>query len=225
MKYTVQAIIEYFERQGILVKQGTIENFRSKLFDFGILKNNQSMSAKHLEVFEKIVSEKTDSVTWESLMLKHIFSDLSQEINSPFRWTDKIIIRDLIWKLNRNQYHVFPFELCSDSDIDDCHVFNCIIDNFVELGKIYPEYQSSQGSDGNPITSYKIQTEDGRYYYLIGKLNPLTKHEDVHLFYNNLPFFDVMACRHITSGNCDDGPFHELWVTCHKCLTQPLGTF
>lgn len=217
MNYTVQSVKSLFEKNNIPVKQGTIEAYRDKLISVGLLSNNQSMSEEQVKTFEKIVRKKTDDLTWENLMYEFIYSDFSEKMKTEFNWQIKIIIKHLIWAINSNKYKVFSLDFNEDGEnySEDFHVFCCCIDNFAEMGRNYAPYQNSHGTDGNPILSYKIITPVNKVYYLIGKLNPYTKKEDIHIFYNDETYFDIMKCQYIGGGTCDnDSNCNDLWKIC-----------
>ena len=145
-------------------------------------------------------------------------NNINLKAPAEFSWDAKILIRDILKKIERGYYKVSSLEFTpqddSYSDTEDWDVFCHCIDNFVELGKTEDLYRDSLGTDGNPITSWKIQTMDGNWFYIIGKLNHVTAQEDIMIFYNDSPIFEVIKCRLIASGPADDEPFHSFWDIC-----------
>lgn len=143
-----------------------------------------------------------------------------------FGWSAKIVIRDITKKIERGLYKVVPLELYSgmgwDSSDDSClytgdwDLFCDCIDNFVELGKVSDIYRGSLGTDGNPIISWKIQTQDGCWFYVIGKYNHVTLQEDIIIFYNEAKHYEAMKCRLIAGGSVAEEPFSSFWDLCRS---------
>lgn len=209
MRYTVLNVKELFERKKIGVKQGTIEAYRSKLQKMGILGQNESLTEEHVVTFEKIVAEKTEDVSWDKLMMKYIYTDFRQKMKIDFEWSIKSVVKHLKYSIEKENYKVYAMDFRDDSD--DFHVLECFIDNFVELGYKYEEFEGSHGTDPNAF-NYKIKTPDGSMYYLIGKYNAYTKGEDTHLFFCKTSNFNIMQCNYIGGwdAKCDEEIFPKL---------------
>ena len=217
--YSVSKIKQLFENDNIKIKQGTIEEFRSKLSEFHLISNNQQLSDEHLNTLKKIVSEKTDNVTWQFLMNKHIYLDYADMIHTDFVWKPKIIVKHLLHSIENESYKVSCLDLFNNEE--DIHIFCCIIDNFVEMGKTYSPYDKSFGTDGNSSLCFKIETSENEVYYLIGKLNKYTFKEEVHLFYNKSPQFNPMVCKYISGGDYEHPKlsyFDQLVKTCRELV-------
>ena len=155
--------------------------------------------------------------------------NLPLESYNPFSWNSRIVILDIIGKIELGYYKVFPLEFHSKNTLDwrteDWEVYCNCIDNFVELGKKWDMYKGSLGTDGNPIISWKIQTHDGKWFFVIGKYNHVTLTEDITVFYNDSPIFEVVKCRLVASGSVDDEPFYSFWKICRKYMPdQPSET-
>lgn len=217
MGYSVQQVKDMLAKQGLQVKQGTIDNFRGKLVTMRLLESNQQMSDRHFLTLERVVRSKTDESTWEDLMMRQIYLDYSSEIKTDFVWEFPIILKHLLWTIEQNEYVVSTLDTFHGKN--DRHAFETVIDNFVAMSKHYKPYEHSQGTDGNPVTSVKITLPDRSFYFMVGKLNSFTKEEDVYLFYNDAPFFDPMRCRYLGGGSCDDGSLlHTVLRECHHAI-------
>lgn len=221
MQYSMQDAIKYLDQCGFKVKMGTVMNFREKLVSAGILGNNQSMSQEHMDVLHKIVKEKTENTTWEKLMNQHIYKEFRKDIDVPFEWTDNILRSHLLWSLKEERFQIEEMDVHIGSE--DFHAFCCCIDNFAELGKEHHLYQGSCGTDGNPATSFKIITPGNEFYYIIGKLNQYTFEEDYYVFYNAASYFDIMKCRYVFSGDCEDEWFKEISEQYKKRKNNTIG--
>ncbi len=193
--YSVQKIMAYFKERGFDIKQGTVENFRTKLCAMGIIGNNQLLSQKHLKVLEDIVREKNETVTWEELFKKHIFINFYEELQIDFKWNIEIIIKSLIWQVKRKVYRVNALNLKDNAE--DFQIFCFCIENFLKMEEYWEAYEGSFGTDGNSVTSFKIKTPEGNTYYIIGKYNQYSKNEDMHIFYSTTEQFDIMQFRYI----------------------------
>lgn len=212
MNYSVQGVREYFKLRKKDVKQGTIETFRSKLQDAGIIGNNQSMTEEHLQVFEKIVNEKNDNTTWESLMNKYIFTDLRKYMQHEFKWTEKIILRQIIKAIEDKDYKVESFNF---ENKEDMRILSNCIDNFAELGKTDYFYQGSLSTDAG-ILWYKVLTQNNTQYYIISKMNPKTGDDDIHIFYNPYLHFEIMQCKYVMEVNS----FDEMYQEFRECILK-----
>ena len=140
----------------------------------------------------------------------------------PFSWSPNNLIQNIIRKIELGQYKVFALEFRSKDNIlmhtEDWDIYCNCIDSFVELGKTMAIYQDSLGTDGNPTTSWKIQTPEGHWFYIIGKYNHVTSEEDIMVFYNESSIFEVIKCGLVTGGPVNAEPFRSLWVACSPYL-------
>lgn len=213
---SVKQVIENFRKSGYEIRQGTVESFRSKLVELGVLPNNTPMNEKHEEILKKAYKEKVEnqSETWDAIMYRCIMSELEDEIKRDFQWEPKSIIEHLTWAVKKKLYEYTPLEVEYASE--GFHIFEICINNFVAMGKKNKLYENSFGTDGNPMLSYRIKTRDDNYYFLIGKLNHYTQKEEIHIFYNRGLYFDPMVCSYICGGSCDENMYHELWRACNK---------
>lgn len=213
MRYTVLKVKEVLEKEGLEVKQGTIENYRSKLQKMGILGQNESLEEEHVNTFRKIVAEKTEDISWDKLMMKYIYTDFRQKMKIDFEWSIKSVAKHLKYSIETDKYKVYAMDLNYGSD--DFHVLECLIDNFVELGYKYEAFEGSHGTDQN-LFDYKIETPDGSVYFLIGKYNAYTRGEDTHLFFCKTPNFNIMQCDYI--GGWDVTHDEEIFRELEACL-------
>lgn len=219
MKYTVSNIKKLFENDGIEIKQGTIEAYRSKLQKMGILGQNESLGEEHVITLKKIVTEKTADVLWDKIMMKNIYTDFRHKMKIDFEWNIKSVVKHLKYNIEKENYKVYAMDL-SDCN-EDFHVLECIIDNFVELGYKYEEFEGSHGTDPNAF-NYKIKTPDGSVYYLIGKYNAYTRGEDTHLFFCKTPNFNIMQCSYIGGWDVkhDEKIFDELEACVQRIIKK-----
>lgn len=211
MEYSVDRVIQLLKDKGLTVRPGTVINYRAKLSSFGIIENNQSLTDVHIATLERIVASKTDETSWERLMSQFIYQDFSSQIKVEFEWGMKTVTEHLIWAIQNKKYKVYTL---NSDDEEDFHIFCCCIDNFVELGRHSEPFSRSQGTDGNPILSYKIVTKDGSTYYTIGKLNAFTGEEEMQIFFNEVPDFNIMRCRYI--GGRTSSEYDELLKVCYE---------
>lgn len=196
-------------------KRGTVEQFRSELQKFKLIANNESLDDRAVNVFKKAIEyKKAKQNTWIDSMQKAIQDEYGEEMELPFYWTKEIILKHLIWQIEKGEAIVKNDNTKYESE--DFHViYQIMIDNFKELGKTQDVYKGSFGTDGNPITTYKCIGND-YLYYVVGKYNHITANEDIHVFYNDGVKFNIMKCKHICGGSCRKGRMEELWKTCSK---------
>ncbi len=217
-RYSVQQIMDMFMKRGIEVKKGTLDNYRSKLQQFNIINNNELLSDAHIKTFENIVNEKTNDNTWERLIMKYLYIDFRDNMQFKFQWCLKTIAQHLKWKIEHKKYKVYHMNLSEgEAPTEDFMTFCCCIDNFVEMGKFYEAYKGSRGTDGCCM-NYKIITPDNSVYFIIGKLNSFTGHEDAHLFFSETLDFNIMRCKYIGGWDTEneDEIFVELEDACKK---------
>lgn len=218
MDYSVKETIKYFKEMKIDVRQGTVEAFRAKLQEAGIISNNQPMTEKHIKAFEKVVREKTDNDKWETLMNKVIYTDLRSDINFEFKWTPHIIFTHLTNAIKDGYYSIE--HMTARYGTEDWMIMCDCIDNFVELGRKDFLYEGSSGCDVNGVILFKVKTPNNCCYYIIGKRNPITSEEDVHIFYNPYPHFEIMQCKHIASERFEADIVANLWHVCCETIRK-----
>ncbi len=191
-------------------KRGTVEQFRNELQNYRLIGNNESLDERAVEVFCKAIKYRGNGErTWIDSMQKAIQEEYGEEMELPFYWTNDIILNHLIWQIKKGIVKV----VCGNNTIDslDFHIiYEIIIDNFKELGKTIDSYKNSFGTDGNGALTYKCIGKD-YLYFIVGKLNPITDNEDIHVFYNDGLDFNIMKCKHICGGSCNKGNIKELW--------------
>lgn len=211
-----QVIRKLEEEEGFTIRQGTVEAYRSKLVELGVIPNNTPMSNKHYSILVMIVKEKKNNPdeTWEKIMYKYIMNELCYEVHYEFKWEPIIIVKHLIWAIKNELYKCNKLTDEKENEIEGHHIVYSCIDNFVALGKKYEALKDSRGTDTNPILCFRIETKDNKCYYLIGKRNSYTKKDDLHIFYNNGTFFDPMLCSYICGGICENNIYDELWKLC-----------
>lgn len=194
------------------LQRGTVEKFRNELQQYGIIKNNESLNERAVEVLKKAAEYKnTEKSTWSQVMQKSIQEVYSEELKLPFEWTSQVHLKHLIWLIENNKVKVIGDT--DDNDLEFHVIYDVIIDNFMELGKKYETFQGSFGCDGNPITTFKCEGKDYSYY-IIGRLNRITGNEDIHVFYCDTVHFNIMKCIHVCGGSADKGLLRELLLAC-----------
>lgn len=196
-------------------KRGTVEQFRNELQKYKLIGNNESLDDRAVKVFKKVIEYKqNEQKTWIDSMERAIQEEYGEEMELPYYWTKEIILKHLIWQIEKGIVSVKNGETNYESE--DFHIiYHVIIDNFKELGKNVEAYKGSFGTDGNPITTYKCIGKD-YLYYVVGKYNHITGSEDIHVFYNDGAQFNIMKCRHICGGSCRKGRLEELWKVCSE---------
>lgn len=197
------------------LKRGTVESFRSRLLDYGIISSNAQLGERELRVLQRVIDHKNSKTwTWADSMEREIQLEYSDQIHHPFEWAGETVILHLLWLIKNDRAKVLTVSTSSTSE--DFHVaYELMVDNFIRLENKYPGYSRSKGSDANPILTYKIVNEEF-IYYLVGKLNHLTEHEDIHIFYCDAPKFNLMKTKHVLGCNSDQETMKELWTTCSK---------
>lgn len=195
-------------------KRGTVEQYRNELQKHKIIGNNESLDNRAFEVFKKVILYKeSEQITWVNSMQRAIQEEYGEEMDLPFHWTKEIILKNLIRAIEKDTIEVTGDMLDEKNEDDFFIIFHLIIDNFKELSKTYDTYSGSFGTDGNPITTFKLCGKD-YIYYIVGKYNHLTRSEDIHLFYNEGAEFNIMRCKHICGGSANKGRLAELWKLC-----------
>lgn len=195
-------------------KRGTVEQFRTILQSYSLISNHESMDRRSVEAFKNAIrfKDQDNSLTWLVSMQKAILLEYGEEMVIPFNWSNNIILKHLIWCIKNEHIQVEKVSL--NSPDESFHiVYELIIDNFREISTLENIYDGSEGTDGNPVTSYMCKGED--YIYIIaGKYNHITKAEDINVFYNEGSNFNIMKCKYVCGGNCDKGRIHELYEIC-----------
>lgn len=210
MRKTVNEIIQETD-----IKKGVVESFRKKLQIMNIIENNTSLDSNQVDLLKEIVKAKKADETWDNIMYRYIYNEYWNILKTNFEWQPEIIIKNLIWNISNNYYTVEHMIIRPVNEKLSFQIFECIIDNFSIQGKKYEPYMNSHGTDGNTI-AYEISNLKKTYtYYVIGKLNHYTKKEDIHIFYNDSENFNIMKCRYISGGPCDQGIFQELNKALH----------
>lgn len=203
------------------LKRGVIEHFRSILNGYGLIKNNEQLSNREVKVLINSSELKNkENITWKAAFINEIEKEYMEDLSNHFKWTNKIILRDLIHQINEKKVTVT--QLINYDDKENSHhnlnckgiyLFKLFIDNFVELSECYSDYSGSLGSDGNNALSFICQGADYQYY-LIGKLNRVSVNDNndenkdecfdnLHVFYNDSKDFNIMKCKYIAGGNSD----------------------
>lgn len=205
-------------------KRGTVEQFRNELQKHKIIGNNESLDRRAVEVFRKaILYKESEQTTWGESMQRAIQEEYGEEMDLPFHWTKEIILKQLIRAIEMGVVKVAGDMIDGVDHEDFFVVFHLIIDNFKELSKTLDVYKGSFGTDGNPITTFKLSGRDF-LYYVVGKYNHLTRSEDIHVFYNEGVEFNIMRCKHICGGSADKGRLAELWRLCSDSRQMKLQT-
>lgn len=217
IRYTVSDVMEQTNQ-----KRGTIEQFRNELVRHHLLLNNQGLDERNLDTLKQaILLKETEGVGWQEAFQRAIQDAYSDEMKWPFEWTNHIILKYLIREVTTGGFESVD-RLGDLNSADSSNVYMLIIDNFIELGKKDPTYNKSFGTDGNPVTTYKLTGKDD-FYYVVGKYNAVTQSEDIHIFYNDGLRFSPMKCRHVCAGKANIGQMKELWVACSK-RTEKIPT-
>lgn len=207
---TVNEIIELTSQ-----KRGTVEQFRNELQKYRLIDNNESLDDRAVIVFRKAIEyREVEQKTWIDSMQKAIQEEYGEEMEVPFYWTNEIVLKHLIWQIKEGIVTV-EYDGKHDDKMDFHVIYEIMIDNFKELGKSVDVYKNSFGTDENPVITYKCIGRD-YLYYIVGKYNPITKNEDIHVFYNDGVQFNIMKCKYICGGNCKKGRLEELKATCWK---------
>lgn len=207
---TVSEIMELTDQ-----KRGTVEQFRGELIKYGLIANNESLDNRAFETFKKSIEYKNEEETWVRAMTKAIHEEYGEEMTLPFAWSPNVILQNLIWEIKNGLVKVFG----SDNDYDFHIIFEVIIDNFKEMGKIFTDYENSFGTDGNQIITYKCMGTD-YIYYIVGKYNHITSNEDIHVFYNDGSQFNIMRCKHICGGDSSKGKIAQLNAACREKVSK-----
>lgn len=202
------------------LKRGTIESFRARLIDYGIVGNNNQLGKREVDVLQRVVHHKQNSGwTWTDSMEREIQLEYADQIRHPFEWAGETILVHLLWLVTKKRVKVAA--ITGNAGSEDFHVaYEVMVDNFHYLKNKYPGYSRSTGSDANPILTYKLIGAD-YIYYLVGKLNHMTDHEDIHIFYCDGSTFNLMKTRHVMGCSSDRDAMKELWTTCND-LTREL---
>lgn len=215
MNYTVELFMAETGQ-----KRGTIEEFRKVLRDVNILEQNESLNESHLDLFRKVQSYKNaNGVTWSDAF-EIVISDTLLFSKVKVDFDNNIILKDLLWRINEDLLKVTQPLLNLDRTSKEYHeefhnILEVIIDNFTyqDAGT----FKDSRGTDGNPITTFKCEDVNNEYfYYLIGKYSHVLKTEEIHVFYNDSKYFNVMKLKYITGGNSKEGIYSELFNACRN---------
>lgn len=212
---TIDEIIEQTSQN-----RETIEEFRIKLQEYGLIGIHKSLDQRAVETFRKAVEyfeaiedKETD---WSDSVQRAIQEEYGEEMKLPFVWENDILLKNLIWKIKNRRVNVGRAnnEIRGTEHSEDFHIiYQIIIDNFEIMGKTIDVYNKCYGTDGNPASTFICKGKD-YIYYIVGKYNGLTKQEDVHVFYNDGIEFNLMKCKHICGGYSEKGRLKELLDTC-----------
>ena len=135
------------------LKRGVIEHFRSVLNEYGLIKNNEQLSNREVKVLIAATELKNkENITWKTAFINEIEKEYMEELSCHFRWSNKIILRDLLHQINEKKVTVTPLIIYDDKENSDhnsnckgMYLFKLFIDNFVELGECYSDYSGSSG--------------------------------------------------------------------------------
>lgn len=205
-------------------KRGTVEEYRNKLVGYKIISNNQPIKEKELQTFKKAIERKENSNnTWGECIEWAIQTMYGEEIHKEFFWTNESILKYILWLIKNKLVQIksnYEIANCKNLDISEEEnfkrnerffvIYDLIIDNFKDLAETSDTFKGSWGTDGNGAITWVLEGEDF-IYYLVGKLNPITKKEEVQIFYNDGSKFNIMRCRYICGGPADDGKISEIW--------------
>lgn len=205
-------------------KRETIEHFRIKLLEYGLIGLNKYLDQRAVTTFRKAVeyweaagSNEAKQNVWSDSIQRAIQEEYGEEMVLPFTWNNDSLIKHLIWKIKNGRVNVVPYyemRVNGHRHSEEISVmYQIIMDNFQEIGKCTDVYNNSFGTDGNPQLTYICEGED-YIYYIIGKYNRFTKQEDVHVFYNDGIEFNLMRCKHVCGGYSEKGRLKELLETC-----------
>lgn len=195
------------------VTRGNIELFRSKLREYNLLNDRESLEEKHIVQYKQSYDlKKNKNMTWEDSFDAILSEDnKSNIIIKKFYFDSSILINDLIWRIKKEYVEVMNyFEYDNGIDNDMFHFcFDVIINNYYELKDVEPRFKNSFGTDGNPILSYFIKGYD--YSYItIGKLNHFTNEEEIHVYYNEGKVIHPLRMNFLGYGSTEKGIFKEL---------------
>ena len=147
-------------------------------------------------------------------------SSIGQEVMEDFQWNMVKVVTYLKKSLNHCDYELWEMGLCGGEVTADDIAYDSCIELLAEKGRFNPNYENITIAHGNPLVSYKIKTPDKTIYYVIEIANPSTHQEEVHIFFNDAPVFNLMKCRHI--GGFEEpseditGVFKDFWVICRN---------
>lgn len=194
--------------------RGTIEEFRIKLQEYGLVGIHKSLDQRAVKTFRKAVEYfeaiEDNEAVWSDVVQRAIQEEYGEEMKLPFVWENDIFLKNIIWKIKNGRIKVGRV----DQDSEDEHIiYEIIIKNFEIMSKTIDVYNKSYGTDGSHLSTFICKGKD-YIYYIVGKYNSLTKQEDVHVFYNDGIEFNLMKCKHICGGNSEKGRLKELLDTC-----------
>lgn len=209
MNYTVENFMEVTGE-----KRGNIESFRKMLRARNVLGANESLNDNHLEMFKKVKAYKeANMLTWAEAF-DAVISDTLLFSKTKIDFDTTIILKDLLWRINNGFIFVRkPSDNLNDEDFHD--IYEVIIDNFTyqDAGT----FKNSRGTDGNPITTFICEDQHKQFiYYLVGKYSHVFNREEMHVFYNDAPYFNVMKLKYVDGGDADTGIYNELFKICRQ---------
>lgn len=208
MVYTVEQVMSITGQ-----KQGTVEAYRVMLQEKGVLGKNKPLDEQHLRIFTKICSTKTDSETWQKAMERGIQTEYGEVLTQEFHWVPVTKLRHLHWLIQEKKVHKEKFALVEASDREKEHwhaIFEIMIGNFAELGKVESSFDGSFGTDANACIHVLVGKDF--IYYLVGRRNSVTNREELAVFYNRGIEFNVMNCEFICCGAFDEGWIKEIMI-------------
>ncbi len=198
-------------------KRGTVEQFRNELQQYHLVEKHQSLDKKAFETFKKAVKYRKDlQITWSASIQRAIQEEYGENMKLPFYWTKNSILKNLIWNIDAGNVTVKKINTVNKKHDEDYHIiYEIIIPNFTDIGRTIEAYNNSYETDGNPMTTFICENKAAGYiYYLVGKYNTITGNEDMHVFYNDGPHFNIMKCTHICGGDANKGKLAELYERC-----------
>lgn len=219
MEYTISQVIEEVEQQYGEVRKGTVEAFRAVLQKKGVLGKNKLMGQKEVDAFKKVCQMKDDSNTWVYCMEKAVQEEYGEDLVYEHHWTTKSKLKHLKWLIETGKVTSVPYLGEVDNNKEYWHaMYEIVLENLVDLGKIDVSFDESFYTDNNPCT-YVLKGKDFTYY-LFGKLNHVTKKEGVVIYYNDGLEFNIMRCDFVAMGPTDEGIIGELVKAIRKQKEQ-----
>jgi len=207
-----------------------IELFIETLQEYGISSKYQ-FDGMFIQVLKEAVNEASEPASTGTLkyaMHKAIQTHYVDQIEFPFEWTQssKITYLNRLIQTNSLKYEwldLFPLSKNnnnSEKTEDHFIVYDLLLNNFANLGNTkFGVYRGSNSVDGEPNNNHKFVGAD-HFYLVIGKLNSITREDDLHVFYNEGAEFNMMRCQYIGGGSQLRGITKELQELCDSCFKE-----